>query len=119
MLIFLVFIIIFSDIIFQEGNPIPVISGILKLQKNDIFVVQISENPIKYIIKNDKKDSKKYPLLMPGTRHEMYINNKIEQGWKVEATHGSSFVLSKDNITLNAILRMLTQNYIVIEERYN
>lgn len=112
-------VLLFSDIIFQEGNPILVIKGIQQLQKKNVVIIQFSNNPIKYIMKNDKKDSKKYPLLMPGTGHEVYIDNKINQGWEIESTHGSSFILTKDNTTLNVFLRMFTQDYIIIEEKYN
>ncbi len=117
--ILLIIVLLFNDIIFQEGNPIPVMKGIQQLQKEDIVIVQFSDNPKKYIMTNDKKDSKKYPLLMPGTGHEVYIDNKINQGWEIESIHGASLILTKDNTTLNVSLRMFTQDYIIIEEKYN
>lgn len=55
--LFLLLIVIFLNwnVIFQEGNPIPIVKGIIKLSNNSF--VKINQEPVMYITKsNDKND---------------------------------------------------------------
>lgn len=76
----LVFGIIFSSLIFQEGNPIPLVVGIWKISHGGEAITQISDRPVKFLIPNDNRESTKYPLLLPGAAHEVYVEKKSMDG---------------------------------------
>lgn len=45
----------YKDVIFQEGNPLPIINGMIKLYDDNTYVV-IGKNPNVYLTKTDNKD---------------------------------------------------------------
>ncbi len=78
----LAFIVVYS-VLFQEGNPIPIIKGITALNKEN-EIVQISKNPEIYLTKTDKGSSS--------------ITNLMKnEGWKFEEQFGSGYIFSKDD----------------------
>lgn len=89
------------QVIFQEGNPIPVVVGIFKLSVKGQTLAQISEEPEKYLIKN--KDG-----------YGAYIEYMEAKGWKYVEQMGAGLVFEKDKERHISVSRMLTRYYIVI-----
>ncbi len=53
--VLIIFTFINKDVIFQEGNPLPIFKGIIQLNNSNNYV-KINNNPITYITKSDSKD---------------------------------------------------------------
>ena len=51
-IIVLLFVYSTLPVIFQEGNPIPIIKGIIELNSDDDGVVKIGDDPIKYLTRD-------------------------------------------------------------------
>lgn len=49
MILFVILAVFISPLLFQEGNPIPILIGIAKLHITDEKLVKISDNPERYI----------------------------------------------------------------------
>jgi hypothetical protein len=47
--------VMYKDVIFQEGNPLPVINGMLKLNDDNTYI-KIKDNPVVYITKSNNKE---------------------------------------------------------------
>lgn len=72
-----------SPALFQEGNPVPILKGIVKLSSSDEKIVQISESPQQYLTKTNAGST---PLVK--------LMNK--EGWKFDEHLGSGYFFSKD-----------------------
>lgn len=101
-LLLLIFILILSsmlfykNIIFQEGNPLPIINGIFKLNDNNTYVL-ISENPTIYLTKTNIKD-------------DLFEYIKEEYDVKFKEQLGSGYVFEGD-IGLLLTSRQYTRFY--------
>jgi len=101
-ILFAVFVgVIERDVIFQEGNPLPVITGILRITLIEGQIAQISDEPEKYIVK--KKDG-----------YEPFIRLMKKNGWTYIEQMGAGLVFEKDGEKHISVSRMLTRFYIVI-----
>ncbi len=92
-------LIIQKNVIFQEGNPIPVVIGILKLELTSNDLVEISEN--KYIVKNDLKE---------------YIKLKENQGYEYVEQLGSGYVFVKEEKSYISQTKQYTRRYRIIND---
>lgn len=81
--ILLVGIISGSPVILQEGNPLPILGGIIKLGVSDDNIVQISNEPRVYISKESVGNISLVELIE-------------KEGWKFEEQIGSGYIFSKD-----------------------
>lgn len=89
---------VFSPTIFQEGNPLPVMSGIMKLSMTGEGYAKINEH--KYIVRANEKDIKK-------------LEDYLAQNNLVHAEQMGSAHLFKDKNgkTYTAISRMYTTSF--------
>lgn len=86
--ILIIRILIIYPILFQEGNPIPIIKGIISLSFGSSDIVKISDEPQRYITKTTKDST---PII------ELMDN----EGWKFDDQAGSGYIFSKgDNIII-------------------
>lgn len=90
-----------KPIIFQEGNPIPIMNGILKLSTKKYDIVKVSQEPIKYITKTSKED--------------YLIKNKMkEDGWDFKEQLGSAYLFTnKDSETVLIERAQYTEKYTI------
>lgn len=86
----------YKNIIFQEGNPLPIINGIFKLNDNNTYVL-ISENPTIYLTKTNIKD-------------DLFEYIKEEYDVKFKEQLGSGYVFEGD-IGLLLTSRQYTRFY--------
>ncbi len=94
-----IFFIAYGPIIFQEGNPLPVISGIIKLQLTSKDIVEISE----------KK-------LIQKTGDDWLLNSYLEdKGWNYRERLGAGIFYERNGEDLFFTTRMYTRYYIVHE----
>jgi hypothetical protein len=98
--IFIFVIIFISPILFQEGNPIPIINAIIKLNSSDMNFVQISDNPDRYISK-------------AGEGNDILIQYMDGEGWIFIEQNGSAYFFLKDNSELMVKSTKYTGKYII------
>lgn len=102
-IIFLIFLIIISaiaiykDVIFQEGNPLPVINGMFRLNETNSYVL-IDENPIVYLTKTNNKD-------------ELFEYIQKQYDIKLKEQLGSGYIFEGENIRLIMTSRQYTKFY--------
>ena len=75
-------LIIVSPVLFQEGNPIPILKGIVELSSSDVKIIQISESPQRYLSKTNVGNT---PL----------IELMDKEGWKFFEQLGAAYIFSK------------------------
>jgi hypothetical protein len=85
--------------LFQEGNPFPVLWGIIKLELTDANIVPIAEDKL------IQKEGPETPLTD-------YLS---EQGWAFKDRLGAGIFYAKDNANLYVEARMFTRYYVVYE----
>ncbi|MDF2801339.1 MAG: hypothetical protein K0S61_1242 [Anaerocolumna sp.] len=100
LIIFIISVIYYSPIIFQEANPIPVIVGIIKLYASDDSLVLISKNSDKFI----SKSSNGQDVLMQSMK---------EDGWSVTEQGGSAYIFSRDERKIVVTARHYTRKYLI------
>lgn len=90
-----------KPIIFQKGNPIPLMNGILKLSTKKYDIVEVSKEPIRYITKTSDADS--------------LIKDKMkEDGWDLKDQLGSAYLFTnKDSDTLLVESVQYTEKYTI------
>ena len=99
--------------LFQEGNPIPVLIGVLKVNFSHENPVEISSaDSTKYIVKKDNLDSK-YGLISQSL--DDYIDIMHKEDWIFKEQMGSGLVFTRDNQNQTVVTRMFTRYYIIIE----
>ncbi|MBP1927216.1 hypothetical protein J2Z76_003113 [Sedimentibacter acidaminivorans] len=54
-IILIIFTLVNKDVIFQEGNPLPIFKGIIQLNVSNNYV-KINNNPITYLTKSNNKN---------------------------------------------------------------
>lgn len=98
-LIILIFgLITISPALFQEGNPIPVFKGMMKLSLNQDKIVQISDSPKKYISKTNIGENLLIKLLE-------------KESWKFDEQLGAGYLFSKDENKLVVTSVQYTRKY--------
>ena len=114
--IFRVFIILFAlvlvliflkrEVIFQEGNPIPLAVAITKLTFQDVEMVRVWQNPDQYIVKQGN--------------YEPIIKYMEDNSWEYIGENGDGllFVNEKGNITIVIGVRSFTKYYTLIDVFY-
>lgn len=90
----------FAPIIFQEGNPIPIFIGIIKLYTSEHNLVQISRDPDRYISRS--KDGRDEVLAF-----------MIEKGWAFTEQGGSGYLFSKDEYKRVVTSRQYTKKFLI------
>ncbi|MGM1035898.1 MAG: hypothetical protein ACQEXK_26385 [Bacillota bacterium] len=100
----LIFVLIFlkRDVIFQEGNPIPLAVAITKLTFQDAEMVRVWQNPDQYIVKQGK--------------NEPFIEYMEDDDWEYTGENGDGllFVNKKGNVTSAIGVRSFTKYYTLI-----
>jgi len=89
-----------SKVLFQEGNPIPVFTGIGKLSFGGNEIVKISDSPRIYISKTSDGN---YPLI------ELMKND----GWRFEEQLGAGHIFLKDESKLIITSVQYTRRYTI------
>jgi len=81
-----------SPVILQEGNPVPILKGIVELSTSDDKIIQISENPQRYLTKTSAGDT---PL----------IDLMNKEGWEFVEQMGAGYVFSKagDRLVITSV----------------
>lgn len=87
-----------SPVIFQEGNPVPILKGIVKLSTSDDKIIQISENPQRYLTKTSTGDTGLIDLM-----------NK--EGWEFVEQMGAGYIFSKAGDRLVIVSVQYTGKY--------
>ncbi len=90
----------FAPIIFQEGNPIPIFIGIVKLNTSEDSLVQISHNPDRYISKSSNG-------------REEILGLMKENGWTFTEQGGSGYFFVKDEFKRVVTARQYTRKYVI------
>lgn len=89
---------IYKNIIFQDGNPLPIFRGIIKLNSSETYVKTKEHNPVTYLTKTSNKED---------------LFEYIEKEKKVKFIEqlGSSYIFEgiKKNITMTS--RQYTRFY--------
>ena len=88
-----------GPVLFQEGNPLPIITGIIRLQFTDQSMVKVSENK-----------------LMQKSGEENILDNYLsERGWVFRDGLGAGIFYSRNGEDIFIHSRMFTRRYIVYE----
>ncbi|MHB1419384.1 MAG: hypothetical protein ACYCX4_07290 [Bacillota bacterium] len=90
-----------SKVIFQEGNPIPLVLAISKLHLTGSSLERISNREM-YIVRS--KDG-----------NEPYIDYMEKQGWKFVEQLGAGLVFEKHGTKIVSTSRMYSRFYMVIK----
>lgn len=95
-------LIIIYPVLFQEGNPLPILKGIAKLSFDEDEIVKISDNPQRYI---SKTDTGKSPI----------IDLMSQESWEFEDQMGSGYIFYKNGNRKNVSSVQYTKKYIIWE----
>lgn len=98
-IIILAFIAIYP-VLFQEGNPLPILKGITALNIKKSEIVQISDEPRIYLTKTEEGV---YPVTELMER----------EGWKFDEQLGAGYIFSKDNSELIVESTQYTGKYTI------
>ncbi|MEW6663423.1 MAG: hypothetical protein ACOY9Y_07715 [Bacillota bacterium] len=85
--------------LFQEGNPLPVLWGIIKLELTDANIVPFAE----------------YKLIQKAGPETPLTNYLAERGWTFKDRLGAGIFYKKDNTSLFVKTRMFTRYYVIYE----
>lgn len=105
LLLSLGFIVIrFGNALTQEGNPIPYITSIMKLELSNNGYEQVADtmNGKRYVSEYEKK----YP-------HGITIEFMKDKGWEFKEQIGSGFVFEKDKEDITISTRMYSKHYFI------
>ncbi len=89
------------NMIFQEGNPLPVFSGILQLNNSKTFV-KIKDKPVTYITKTNNKD-------------ELFSYIEKYDNVRYREQMGSGHIFEDENKIVILTSRQYTRNYQIWE----
>lgn len=98
---FVTFLLIYRNVIFQEGNPIPIIKGIVKLNLTNNDVVKVSDKSERYIEKSK-------------SGHQPFIKLMMNDGYTFNEQIGSGLIFEKGGSMVIATIKMYTRYYEVI-----
>lgn len=103
LLVILVFgFIMIYPVLFQEGNPLPILKGIIELSFTNSYIIKISDEPQIYITKTNKGNS---PI----------IELMEKEGWKFGNQAGSGYLFSKGGNKKVISSVQYTSKYIIWE----
>lgn len=100
-ILFFAVALLFGAIIFQEGNPFPVIQALAGLEFSEESIVRIAGSDVKYVQK-----------VGPETHLTEYLAG---YEWAYRERLGAAIFYDKDELTLFAEARMLTRRYVVYQ----
>jgi len=100
----IVFLAVYSPVIFQEGNPLPMFKGAIELLINDVGVARISNQKEKYLILNTNEGIS--GLLQ-------FI--KVKYGWEYYDQLGSWIVFLEGENRRQGKLRMWSSFFMIFE----
>lgn len=98
-IIILAFIAVYP-VLFQEGNPLPILKGITALNIKKSEIVQISDEPRIYLTKTEEGVSPVTELME-------------REGWKFDEQLGAGYIFSKDNSELIVESTQYTGKYTI------
>ncbi|KGP72460.1 hypothetical protein [Pontibacillus yanchengensis] len=96
----------FSDTLFQEGNPIPILKGIVQLQIGEDLYVPIDQKQNRYIASNNPKEKQPYNEV------KRYMGDK---GWTFEEKLGNDLIFTKDQNKTVVKTVMYTSDYYIFD----
>lgn len=94
---------VLGDAIFQEGNPVPIVKSIIKLESTDVDYVKFSEMPVKYISKSNID------------REDMIKKFMEKKNWIYKEQLGNSYFFIKDGEEISISTRQFTRKYFTWE----
>ncbi|WP_235846852.1 hypothetical protein [Neobacillus soli] len=94
----------FGSVLFQEGNPLPIINSALKLQFSDSEYVQFSQT---------EKRSRYLSINTGDRRYDVVKGFMKSQGWIYEEQMGSGLIFSKDGKEAIVETRQYTSHFII------
>ena len=100
-LLFGIVIGMYGNVLFQEGNPIPLIKSIVELELNEDKFVRFSDDPISYISKS-KID-----------RENTIIEYMNEKDWTYKEQMGSSYFFTRGEEEISVPTRQFTRYYFI------
>ena len=97
-------LVLFRDTVFQEGNPIPVLTGIITIELTDKPVVPLKEDNLKFILRASNSRTRIVEYLSQDgfSQHEGDIG-------------GGRHQLEKDDEVFIYDRRMFTRNYVIYD----
>lgn len=95
----------FGSALSQEGNPIPILISIVKLEfsNSDYEQFTTNENSYRYISENTNSYS----------RHNALKKLMSEDGWELKEQFGSGLVFQKDEETTVVETRLYSKYYLI------
>lgn len=94
---------VFGDALFQEGNPVPIMTSIIELESTDVDYIQFSEMPVKYISKSNIN------------REDMIKKFMKKKNWIYKEQLGNSYFFIKDDEEISVNTRQFTKKYFTWE----
>ncbi|WP_261132245.1 hypothetical protein [Bacillus sp. Marseille-Q3570] len=106
LILLLTLIVIYSPARFQEGNPIPILLAIIKLEQSDKDYIQFAETEthIRYISKNKRVH-----------RYDVIKEMLQKKGWSFKDQLGSGLVFESGTETLTIETRLYSKLYYLWE----
>jgi len=114
-LLMLILILVLSNkSLYQEGNPVPLIIGILQLELSDETLVHLNyKEKVSYLIKKDTLNSE-FNLVSQSL--DRYIELKTAQGWMFKETIGSGLIFEYEDRLITIETKMYSKHYMIINE---
>lgn len=92
---------LYGRVLFQEGNPVPIVKSIITLESKDVDYIPFSEIPLKYISKSTMDKEK-------------LIKKYMEQkDWIYVEQIGNSYFFTKDGEERSVSTRQFTKKYFI------
>ena len=92
---------IFSyPVLFQEGNPIPLLKGMIRLSTNEEEIIKVFEEPLWYMSVTRQGNS---PL----------VSLMEDEGWNFQEQLGAGHVFSRENTVLIVTSTQYTRTYTI------
>jgi len=97
-------LVLFRDTVFQEGNPIPILTGIITIELTDKQVVPLKEGNQKFILRASNYRARIVEYLSQDgfSQHEGDVGGGMHQ-------------LEKDDKIYYYDIRMFTRNYVIYD----
>ncbi|MFC0524026.1 hypothetical protein ACFFGV_10685 [Pontibacillus salicampi] len=97
----------FSDTLFQEGNPLPIMKGIIQIQLGEAMYVPIDKDENRFIAPYKPKEEQTF------TEAKQFMGSK---GWAFERQSGRDLIFSKeDQDTIVVKTVMYTSDYYIFD----
>lgn len=100
-----IFISMYGSVLFQEGNPIPLIVSAIKLQLSDSDYVQFAKTEKRSRYLSETKDNS-YDVV------KEFMNSK---GWSFKEQMGSGLIFTKDDEDAVVEVRQYSRHYFIWE----